>query len=124
MLNLPRPTTVVQMKRVLGLFSYYRRYCKNFATITAPLYKLCQKNEQFIWGPEQENAFVTIKKIRSSPPVLAFPRKDCELFLETDASKVGVSAILSQKENGHLRPVCFSSQILNKTTKILECVRT
>ena len=45
----------------MGLFSYYRRYIKNFAQIALPLYKLLQKNEPWVWLEPQINAFSTLK---------------------------------------------------------------
>ncbi len=47
----------------MGLFSYYRRYIKNFAQIALPLYKLLQKNEPWVWLEPQINAFSTLVRL-------------------------------------------------------------
>ena len=42
--DLQPPTNVQQLRRVLGLFAYYRKYIPKFAEIAAPLYSLTGKN--------------------------------------------------------------------------------
>jgi hypothetical protein len=54
----PRQKTPKQMRGFLGLCSYYRKYVKNFATITRPLHKLCEKGSRFQWNDECEQAFI------------------------------------------------------------------
>ncbi len=39
------PKSIKELHRIMGLFSYYRRYIENFAQIALPLYKLLLKNE-------------------------------------------------------------------------------
>jgi hypothetical protein len=41
------PKSIKDFNRIMGLFSYYRRYIKNFAQIALLLYKLLQKNKRF-----------------------------------------------------------------------------
>ena len=49
-----------------------------------------------------------------SAPVLAYPDPDKEYLLETDASKLGLGAVLSQKqENRKYHPVAFRSRALH-----------
>ena len=39
-LEYPVPTTRKSLQRFLGLASYYRRFCRNFSTVAAPLLTL------------------------------------------------------------------------------------
>jgi len=57
---MPRPTDVSGIRRVIGMFSYYRRFVPNFAMIADPLIKLTKKNATFKWETEHENAFRTL----------------------------------------------------------------
>ena len=50
-----------------------------------------------------------------SVPMLAYPDPDKEYLLETNASKLGLGAILSQKQvDGKYHPVAFGSQALHR----------
>ena len=51
------PETVKEVRSFLGLCSYYRRFVPEFATIARPLIKLTEKNEEFCWGAEQQEAW-------------------------------------------------------------------
>ena len=44
--DLPIPTNVRQLRRVLGIFAYYRKFIAKFSTIAAPLYELTGKGIQ------------------------------------------------------------------------------
>ena len=51
-----------------------------------------------------------------SPPVLVYPKfgPDSEFVLETDASYVGLGAVLSQRqEDGKVHPIAYASQSLD-----------
>ena len=52
---------LINLKSALGLFSYYRRFIKNFSKIAKPMNKLLKKEIPFIWMNEQENAFRILK---------------------------------------------------------------
>lgn len=53
----PRPTTVAEMRSFLGPAGYYRRFIKDFSSLTALLTKLTRKDEQFVWTEECESSF-------------------------------------------------------------------
>jgi len=67
----------------------------------------------FVWNKCQE-AFVQLKKLLTSAPVLVFPDFK-EFVLETDASGLGLGAVLAQEqESGCVAPITFASRTLQK----------
>ena len=111
----PCPQDVTELKRFLGLSSYYRRFVHGYACIAQPLHALTQKDIPFNWSSECEAAFIDLKNRLSTAPILAYPSFDRPYTLETDASGKGIGAMLSQKQNedGNLHPVAFASRSLN-----------
>ena len=71
----------------------------NFATIAAPLVSLLKKGKQFCWGDKQQVAFTHLKVLLCTAPVLAYPRLDAPFKLQTDASDLGLGAVLTQSES-------------------------
>jgi hypothetical protein len=112
--NFPRPTARKDVRAFLGLALFYRRLVRKFAETAKPLTKFIKKNQEFVWGPDQQEAFDQLKTKRCSTPVLAYPNFDSPYILTTDASKVAVAAILSQVQNGIERPIAFASRQMNK----------
>ena len=114
----PTPNSVKDVRRFLGLSSYYRRFVQNFASIAAPLHKLAQKGIKFAWSPECQEAFDTLKHCLSSSPVLKYPDQERQFILDTDASEVGIGATLSQQDDDGLEhPVAFASKSLSKSQR-------
>ena len=50
-LDLPPPTSVTQLRSVLGHTGYYRNFIKGYAEITTPMEKLLKKDAKFQWTP-------------------------------------------------------------------------
>ncbi|KAD6453982.1 hypothetical protein E3N88_08688 [Mikania micrantha] len=103
----PTPATVKDIRSFLGLAGYYRRFIKNYATIASPLTDLLKK-DMFCWTPNTATAFTALKAALSTTPVLQLPDFNQPFTIETDASGIGVGAILSQNKH----PVAFFSQKL------------
>lgn len=73
---------------------------------------------KFIWDTKCEDAFQHLKQLLTEAPVLAFPDFARDFILETDASGVGVGAVLAQKqEDGTVRPVAYASRTLQRHEK-------
>lgn len=110
----PAPKTKKQLRSLLGLVNYYRSFVPNFAAIAVPLTDLTRKGapNQIEWGPAQERAFQTLKSVICNPPVLRLANLAQPFILQTDASSVGVGAILLQEEDSVKHPVAFASKKL------------
>ena len=111
--SFPTPTDVTSVCRFLGLASYYRRFVPKFAKIAAPLHALLKKENAFEWTTECTTAFNLLKDALTSSPVLVYPKfgPDSEFILETDASFVGLGAVLSQQqEDGKAHPIAYASR--------------
>ena len=111
------PQTVTQVRQFLGLASYYRKFIRNFSEIAAPLTNLTKKSESFYWSPECEQAFQNIKTLLLTAPIVAYPNDDGEYILDTDASDIGIGAVLSQIQNGQEKVIAYGSRTLNKAEK-------
>jgi len=77
----------------VGLASFYRKLADNFAAEAKPLSELT-KVIPFIWGPEQQKAFESLKDKLCNTPVMAFPDFSLPFNLTTDTSKTAIAAIL------------------------------
>ena len=108
--NFKQPTNVTEVKSFLGLVGYYRKFIRNFSTISKPLTNLTKKETEWQWTDKCTQAFTTLRSALCKEPVLRYPDYAKEFVLTTDASNVGIGAVLSQE--GH--PCCYISSTLDK----------
>ena len=104
----PTPSSVHDLWGFFGLAGYYRKFVRHFGVIAKPLTDLLKKDSLFVWTSIHESAFLTLKAELSSAPVLALPDFSIPFEIETDASGVGVGAVLQQR--GH--PLAYISKAL------------
>ncbi len=97
---MPVPTNLQQLASFLGLITYCSDFLEGPATIAEPLRVLQQKGVAFVWSKDCQGAFKKIKERISSNLKLDLYDRNAVTFLNTDASGVGISAVLSQKQNG------------------------
>ena len=110
----PRPSTKKQVRSFMGLAGYYRDFIPNFAAIAEPLSDLTRKSQpnKVELSEAQEKAYRTIKAYLTSEPILRLPDPAKTYFLRTDASNSGIGAVLMQKHDEKLFPVCYASKKL------------
>ena len=73
------------------------------------------KAKHIQWSEAQERAYSLLKKYLLQEPVLKLPDLSKPFVLQTDASGVGVAAVLLQENDRKLDPVGYASKKLNLT---------
>ena len=129
------PSTVGEVRKLLGFLSYYRTYIQDFSRIARPMYELLQcktpvttvpqprqkrgKGAQLSsrtpiqWTEEHQRTLDHLILILSNPPVLSYPDFDLPYVLHTDASQQGLGAVLYQRQGGKLRIIAYGSRTLS-----------
>lgn len=113
--NYTVPKSIKDLRRLLGMAGWYRRFIENFAEITAPLTELLKtsKNKSFSWTAESENAMTLLKESLTKAPVLANPDYEQKFVIQADASDIGIGAVLVQGEGEEERVVAYFSRKLS-----------
>ncbi|KAJ0172353.1 hypothetical protein K1T71_012326 [Dendrolimus kikuchii] len=111
-LKTPEPKNVSELRAFLGLINYYNRFMQNSSTVLAPLYNLLKSKIKYRWSIECKNAFTKIKERLASSEVLVHYSPDLPLIVTTDASAVGVGAVLAHHTPDGERPVAYASRAL------------
>ena len=104
LINMPVPSDAKELKRVVGLFSYYSKWIPKFSDKIAPLIHV----KSFPLGNSAKIAFEELKSVVASAVVQAVDHS-LPFELECDASDFALSGVLNQ--NG--RPVAFFSRTLH-----------
>lgn len=126
--NYPSPKSVRDVRRLLGMATWYNRFISNFASLTAPITNLLKKTQiKFVWTDEAEAALNSLKTALISAPVLSTPDFTKPFIIQTDASDKGVGAVLVQEEKENEKVICYMSQKLSVaqtkyTTTEKECL--
>ena len=105
------PSSVSELQSFIGSVNYVRKFIPNLASLLSPLYRLLKKNVPWQWTKTEDDAFRKLKDALCSTEVLAYYSPDQPLVLQTDASGVGLGAVLLQRNgNGDLLPVAYASR--------------
>lgn len=115
--NYPTPTSVREVRRLLGMVSWYRRFIPNFASVSGSITDLLKgkPTKKFVWTSEAESAFNDLKLALISAPVLKTPDFTKPFIIQTDASDRGVGAVLVQGEGENEGVINYMSQKLSDT---------
>ncbi|KAL0195268.1 hypothetical protein M9458_008840, partial [Cirrhinus mrigala] len=115
-LNWSIPHSIIELQRFLGFANFYRRFIKDYSSITAPLTSLLRgKPRHLVWNPTAHEAFQWLKTIFSTAPMLHHPDPELPFTVEVDTSTTGVGAVLSQAagESSLLHPCAYFSRKLS-----------
>ncbi|GFU58278.1 retrovirus-related Pol polyprotein from transposon 17.6 [Trichonephila clavipes] len=115
--NFPTPKNIHDIRSFLGLCSYFRRFIKGFCYLAEPLQSLLKSGVEFHWGPEEVEAFNSLKKALTSDPVLGMYDERASTEIHTDASGYGIGAVLVQIQNNVEKVIAYASRTLTKAEK-------
>ncbi|OMH79370.1 Retrovirus-related Pol polyprotein from transposon [Zancudomyces culisetae] len=93
------------------------KYIPNYAKVASPITKLLKKNEKWDWGEKQDKAVEDLKELLTTAPILGHPDWQKEFVITTDASILGIGAVLSQGEKGSEVVIEFASRTTNSAEK-------
>ena len=119
-LNIKPPNTKKQVRSLLGLISYYRKFVPDFADISASLSDLTKKGkpEKVQWTSTCREALEKIQKALSTQPILILPEINREFVIRTDASESAIGGCLMQEREGLLHPIAYvSRKLLSRETR-------
>lgn len=109
----PAPRTRKQVYRFLGLCSYFRAHIPRYTETAYPLTRLTRKSVPFKWTEQEKSSFDSLRTSLQGPTTLKLFNPKLPTELHTDASKVGIGAILIQRNEDHSPRIiaCFSKRL-------------
>jgi len=108
------PASKEMLQSWLGLMSYYRHFIRNYAQRASPLTQIASPSARFIWHDDAQRAMNDLRRAIVSNPVLRRVNYEKPFLLQTDASAIGVGAVLSQSDDaGKDYAVAYASKKLN-----------
>lgn len=99
------PRNADQLRRILGMYNFYRLHIPNFAKIAAPLY---DRLKDFKWDIIAQEAFVQLQKSLEDTTLLTQPKTNIPFTIHTDASAQAIGGVISQQG----QPLAFFSSKL------------
>ena len=122
------PKTIGEVRHLLGLLGYYRRYIRDFSRVAKPLFDLLQRSNEpnsnkskipqvpssqtVSWTNEHSVVLNQLLERLTTAPILAYPDYNELFVLHTDASQEGLVVILYQEQNGEMRVIGYGSRSL------------
>ena len=118
-LSVPKPNTKKQIRSLMGLLGYYRRYIPAYSVITAPITDQLKGNKKTIeWNADCEEALSQVQRLLSQKPILILPDLTKSFTVQTDASNIGIAGVILQDLGGKMHPVAYvSRKLLDRETR-------
>ena len=113
--DMPAPTDVPSLRRLLGMVNHVGKFAPNLAEVTQPLRELLKKDNDWTWGPQQQTAFETVKRLLTTSPTLQHYNPNKPTRVSADACTFGLGSVLLQKDEEGWKPVFYASRSLTDT---------
>jgi hypothetical protein len=87
---------VSKVRSFLRLVGYYRRFILNLSKMAKPITELLKKGNKYVWSDACDETYGNLKKLLTTPPVLAQPDIAKPFDVYCDASGTGLGGFLLQ----------------------------
>ena len=134
------PSTVGEVRQIMGFIGYYRGYIAEFSRKAKPIYDLLKddsnpkqkgkkprtgkrggqkgSNSPIVWTDVHKRVLEELIDSLTSPPIMAYPKYEEPYVLHIDACQNGLGAILYQRQSsGKLGVVAYGSRTLTPAEK-------
>ena len=111
--DFPQPSTVSALQRFLGVLNFYHRFISHAADLLHPLHVSLRGKkplDRLHWTPAMQTAFQEARTVLSDATLLCHPVPGAPLALSSDASDIGMGAVLEQLVHGRWQPLAFYSR--------------
>lgn len=109
--EMPRPTSVSEVQRFLGMVNYLGSFVKDLSVQNSNLRQLLKKEVAWHWNDVHEKEFTKLKSLISSAPILTFYDPNKIITLSVDASKGAVGAVILHDNS----PIAYASATLTSS---------
>ena len=115
LLTMPPPTKLCEVQRLSGQIAAPERFISKLGEMALPFYQLMKKTDKFEWTDENQAAFVHLKHVLSTPPILVAPAPKEIIFLYVATTNRVVSTVLLvERDEGKGHPVQRPIYYLNE----------
>ena len=101
---------IKECRSFMGMVNFVSIFCPELQGLLKPIYDLMQEGRHFIWGKEQQEAFIEIKSRLQRPPILHLADRQGRFQLYSDTSKFATGSALYQIRNGKPKLIAYASK--------------
>lgn len=110
--NFPKPTRIKHIRQFLGMCNFFSDHVPNYTDTVAPLQDLLKSNNRWKWGERSEEAFNRTKELLVENIKLGYPDYNHKFIIQSDASRIGIGAMLYQENPQQRTYLAFISRKL------------
>ncbi|XP_068232309.1 uncharacterized protein [Palaemon carinicauda] len=97
-INLKRPGNVREVRRVLGMTGYYRRFLRNYSDLAQSLNNLLEKGKKLLRSDHCEESFNKLKSVLITNHILTSPDFLKPFNIAVGVSDFGIGGVLFQRK--------------------------
>ena len=115
LLAIPPPTNKSKLRSIIGCLQWFRRFIPQLATHIALLTDMTSKKAEFLWTEQLQHQLNICLDYLAKATLLYYPNFSLPFHIRSDASDVGIGAVVYQIIDDTIHPVHFYSKKLSDT---------